>query len=181
MSNTGWALRQLLVDRYDDFRRRLARRLGSEELALEALQETYLQLHRDVEYQPVRNPESYLYGIALNMAAALGRTERRFASKAEIEAAMELADQAAGPARAAEAIFELEALEQALRELPVRRRAIFLAARVQQMPIRDIAAELGLSTRSVEMEIRRALEHCARRVGRKLTRRFGSGPQESTK
>src|SRR5262245_57294708 len=120
MSKIGWAsLRELLIVRYDDFRRRLAKRLGSDDLALEALQETYLQLNRDVEYRLVRNPESYLYAIALNMAATLGRTERRLASGADIEAAIELADRAADPAQTVEAIFELEALERALGELPV--------------------------------------------------------------
>jgi RNA polymerase sigma factor (sigma-70 family) len=183
MSTTAWAsLRELLVAKYDDFRQRLARRLGSEDLALEALHETYLQLNRDVEHRLVHNPESYLYGIALNMAATLGRVERRFVSKSEIEAAIEMSDQGADQVQAVEAIFELEALERALRELPPRRRAIFFAARVQQMPIRDIAARLGLSTRSVEMEIKRSLEHCARRIGRKFpSARFGPPPPGSTK
>ena len=40
------ALRQLLVERYDDLRQRLARRLGSMEFATEVLHETYLRLGR---------------------------------------------------------------------------------------------------------------------------------------
>ena len=50
MAETTWALlRDLLTDRYTEFKVRLTRRLGSEELASESLHETWLRLHRVIE------------------------------------------------------------------------------------------------------------------------------------
>jgi RNA polymerase sigma factor (sigma-70 family) len=182
MTGTTWAaLRDLLVLHYDELCRRLTRRLGSEQLARESLHETFLQVSRSGEIETVRRPESYLFGIALNMAAALRRSEVRQATSAEIASAIEFADEAARPAEAVEAILDLEALEAAIDELPPRRRAIFLAARVQELPIQAIADALSLSRRTIEVELKRALEHCADRLGRKVTQRFGPRRPDATR
>ncbi|HEY0182519.1 MAG TPA: sigma-70 region 4 domain-containing protein, partial [Rhodopila sp.] len=62
----------------------------------------------------------------------------------------------------AESRLEVEALAAALRTLPERRRAIFLAARVEELPHHVIADRFGTSARTVANEIQRALDHCAR-------------------
>ncbi|WP_169805114.1 sigma factor-like helix-turn-helix DNA-binding protein, partial [Variovorax boronicumulans] len=56
-----------------------------------------------------------------------------------------------------------------------RRRAIVLAARVDEMPHKDIAARYGVSARTVEKELRAGLEHCCERLGRDFIQRFGLG------
>ncbi len=181
MTETGRAtLSELLILRYEDFRRRLARRLGSNDLARESLHETYLQLTRVPEPAAVHSPDSYLFRIALNMAASLRRVEARQASPLEIETAINFVDETARPEQAAGAVFDLERLEQAIRELPPRRRAIFLAVRVEGQSIQTITDVLGLSRRSVELELKRAIEHCAKRLGRPVTRRFGPKAPESS-
>jgi RNA polymerase sigma factor (sigma-70 family) len=98
----------------------------------------------------------------------------------EIEAAIDFADEAAGPDRIVEARFDLKELESALQELPPRRRTILLAVRLQKIPIQTIAESLGLSRRMVEIELKRAIEYCAGRLGRPVTRRFGPKPPEAT-
>nr|WP_283472113.1 sigma-70 region 4 domain-containing protein [Methylosinus trichosporium] len=60
----------------------------------------------------------------------------------------------------------MELLRQALEELTPRRRLILLASRVEGTPLRQIADDLGLSRRMVDMELRRALRHCAMRLRR---------------
>ena len=181
MSETSWErLRERFAIKYDSFRVRLRRRLGSDDLAQETLHETWLQLARAGAPRSVERPDSYLFGIALNVAAGLKRGEARHANRLEIEAAIEFADEAARPDEAVEARFDLEELERAIRELPPRRRVILLAARVQEMPIQAIADKLGLSRRSVEVELKRAIEYCADRLGRPVVRRFGPKPSETT-
>lgn len=182
MSETSWdALRQRFLVRYDSFRARLRRRLGSDDLARETLQETWLQLSQSDGTKSVAQPDSYLFGIALNMAATLRRTEGRHASRLEIEAAIEFADEAAGPHETVEALFDIQKLERVIQDLPPRRRAIMLAARIQELPIQTIADSLGLSRRMVEIELKRAIEYCAGRMERPVIRRFGPKPLESTK
>jgi RNA polymerase sigma factor (sigma-70 family) len=174
------ALRERFIVKYDNFRARLRRRLGSDDLARESLHETWLQLARSDGMRSVLQPDSYLFGIALNMAAGLKRAETRHASRVEIEAAIDFADEAAGPAEIVEARFNLKELESAIQELPPRRRTILLAVRIQEIPIQTIADSLGLSRRMVEIELKRAVEYCAGRLGHPLTRRFGPKPPEAT-
>ncbi len=60
MSNSAdvTLLRQMLVSEYDDLRRRLTRRLGSEGVASEVLQETYLHLERSSLMSVIDSPEA---------------------------------------------------------------------------------------------------------------------------
>jgi RNA polymerase sigma-70 factor (ECF subfamily) len=96
------ALRQLLVERYDDLRRRLARRLGSAEFATEVLHETYLRLGRGAaDFGMVRSPKAYSYRTALNVAADHHRRAgTRRLSHPEIEALRGLAEAALDPVKA---------------------------------------------------------------------------------
>jgi RNA polymerase sigma factor (sigma-70 family) len=178
MSETTWAgLRELLVARYDELRERLRRRLGSDELARESLHETYLHLSQSGERTAVQRPESYLFRIALNLAVNHRRAIGRQATPQEIEAAIELVDETVQTEKTVEARLDLESLERAIEELPPRQRNIFFAVRVQDVPIQEVANSLGISRRFVEIELKRALAHCAERLDRTVTRRFGPRQQ----
>ncbi len=71
------ALRQLLVDRYDDLKARLAHRLGSADLAADALQDTWLRLARTDVVGVVRSPDNYLFRTVLNVAEDQRRSRSR--------------------------------------------------------------------------------------------------------
>lgn len=176
------ALRQLLVDRYDDLRRRLTRRLGSAELATEILHETYLRLNREpLKLGVVQSPKAYLFRTALNVAADHHRkAEGRRLNTLEIETLRGVADAAIDPAKAMEARLEVTTLERALEELTPRRRAILIAARLENVSHAELAARFGISTRMVEKDLRAALEHCSVRLEKKLTGRFGTNQSETS-
>lgn len=181
MTETTWtALRELLVDRYDHLRRLLTRRLGSEELARETLQETWVHLHRQGTIDSVASPSSYLLRTVLNVATDRARKESRLARRFEITAVLEMADETPGPEREAQARRDIAALEKALEELTPRRRAILLAARLDGLHLREIAERFGVSQRLVEIELKHAVDHCAQRLDRKVTRRFGPRPRETS-
>lgn len=174
-------LRVLFLARYAQFRKHLQIRLGSEDLANDALQEAYLRVESTNVRSAVRYPSAYLFRIALNVAEDQRKSNSRLLSVGEVEALYDMADEMADPARGAEARNELEALERALAELPRRRRAIVLAARVDEMPHKDIAARYGVSARTVEKELRAGLEHCCKRLGRDFVQRFGPGAGKQSK
>jgi len=159
-------LRRLLIDRYEDFRARLARRLGSADLAGDALQDTWLKLARVEAIGRVRSPSHCLFGIALNAARDRLQADDRYLSAEEVEDLLDLADAAPDPARVAEARSELRSLEAALAELPSRRRDILLAARLDDLPRQEIARRLGISLRLVEKELHLAQKHCLARLTR---------------
>lgn len=161
MSKTARSsLRDLLAAQYDSIRKRLARRLGSDDLAGETLHETYLRFDRPHELAAIEDPVAYLYRAALNVAESRRRSEARLARRADIEAALQVPDSAPGPGRAAEGALEVEALTRALAQLPERRRAILIAARLEEVPHLEIARRFGISRRTVLLELKRALAFC---------------------
>ncbi|MGK2742391.1 RNA polymerase sigma factor [Tepidicaulis sp. LMO-SS28] len=161
MSDTTWEmLRELLASRYDELRLQLARRLGSEELAQDSLHDTWLRLNRPGSLGPVKNPSAYLLRIAQNMAADRRRREGRYPVQDE-DVLSTLADPAPGPDRQVADRERLRRLDEAVQTLPPRRRAIFIASRLQETPHQEIARRFGISVRMVQLELKSALEHCA--------------------
>lgn len=157
------ALRQLLVLGYDQLKARLTQRLGSSELAGEAVQDTWLRLHHASSVGPVRNPANYLFRIALNVARDRLATDRRYLAFERIET-IDLADDAAGPADAIEARSELARVERLIAELPPRQRQILVAARLDGLSRGEIARRLGVSLSTVEKELKSAHEYCLSRI-----------------
>jgi len=66
---TGLAkLETVLIARYGELRQHLTRRLGSQDWADEALQDTYLRLNKTEAVGDLHNPIAYLFRAALNVA-----------------------------------------------------------------------------------------------------------------
>lgn len=182
MTETTWALlRGLLTDRYDDLKARLTRHFGSEELASESLHETWLRLHRDDEIGAVRNPPAYLLRILVNIAMDRLRADNRRARRSEIQAALEIADDAPDPSREAQGRIELQALERAIKELPERARAILVASRLEGLTHQAIAQRFGISRRTVLYELERSVGLLEARLERNSATGCTDEPPESSK
>lgn len=166
---------KLFLSSYDDFKRRLKRRLGSDDLANDVLHETYLRVDRMEEPLSIDRPDAYLYRIALNIAADRRAADARLLTSSEVDELLQLPDESLDPARIVDGQNEVQALLKALYELPARRRKIFIAARLEEVPHLEISQRFGISTRMVEKELKAALGHCAGRLERKVIQRFGPG------
>jgi RNA polymerase sigma-70 factor (ECF subfamily) len=169
-------LRSVLAADYGGLFKRLTRRLGSAELAGEALQETFLRVERVSDATLVHSPNDFLFRIALNVATDRRRVERRHLSLDAVDALLNIPDDTPDASTIVEGRQEIEALDRALAELPSRSRQVFMAAVVKKMPDHEIATLLGVSVRTVEIDLKNALKHCAERLGRTLIRRAG-GPR----
>jgi RNA polymerase sigma-70 factor, ECF subfamily len=159
-----YSIRQLLISGYDELRRRLTRRLGSADVATEALHETWLRLDSGSEITAIQRPQSYLYRMALNVAVDKQRADTRWADKAALEALLRSDADRLDPEHIAAMRSEVTALQRIVAEMPIRRRAVFMAALVEELPYREIAERLGISLRSVEREVTYAFDHCAERL-----------------
>jgi RNA polymerase sigma factor (sigma-70 family) len=157
---TAGSLRKLLIARYPEIKARLALRLGSSDLAGDAIQDTWLLLSRTKALGAVRSPLGYLFRIALNVARDRRVADRRYLTAAEVDFLIDIADEAPNPANVVEARSDLRALMRRIAELPPRRQQILIAARLDRVPQREIADRLGISLSSVEKELRLALEAC---------------------
>ena len=179
--NATWALlRNVLAERYDEFRTRLSRWLGSDELARESLNETWLRLHREDTLGPVQNPASYVLRTAANIATDWRRGDKRRARRSEVQEVIELASSAPDAERELGARQELEMLQRAVRQLPERTRMILIAARVHGREQQEIAAEFGISARMVRIELRRALDFCEAQMQKSPDDHFLSEPPPSS-
>jgi RNA polymerase sigma-70 factor (ECF subfamily) len=160
-------VRRFLVDRYDDIKRRLTARLGSSDLAGDALQDAWIKFARVETLGVIHNPGNYIFGVAMNAARDRMRdTSNRHLSAAEIDGLLDIADDTPDPARIAEAQSDFRALEAILEKLSPRQRDILLAARLDGMPRQEIARRFGISLRLVEKELQLAQEHCLARRNR---------------
>jgi RNA polymerase sigma factor (sigma-70 family) len=168
-------LLRLFLELYSDFKARLKRRLGSEDLANDVLQETYLRVERMEPSVTINKPAAYLFRMALNIAADRRMQDARWLTGAELDDLMGVSDAQFDPCVIVSAQADIQVLLQALAELPARRRQILLAARMEQVPHLDLSLRFGISTRTVEKELKAALGHCAQRLDRKVTQRFGPG------
>ena len=168
------ALRQLLLQGYDELKQRLTQRLGSPELAGEAIQDTWLKLQHTEAIGTVRSPANYLFRVALNLARDRLSADRRLLTAVEIETLLDFAAETPDPAHAAEMRSELRAVEHLIAELPPRQREILVAARLDGMPRRAIAERLGISLSLVEKELKLAHEYCLARRHRRRDQ-CGSG------
>jgi len=167
-------LRQFLISGYTDMKRRLTRRLGSEELASEVLHETYLRLDPARSAAILLRPSDYIFRVALNIATDKWRDENRRLNYSEVEALYHFADTAIDAEQDIEMRSELAALARAFEALTPRQRAIVIAVRVDGTPHAALARQFGISERMIDKELRRALEHCASQLERTLITRFGS-------
>jgi RNA polymerase sigma-70 factor (ECF subfamily) len=165
------SLRQVLVERYDALVRKLAARLGSPDLADDALHEAWLRLERAPEPAVVKDPFAYILRVALNLGSDRRRREVRragiLAAQGEAEGPDRLLDDAPDPEQVVAARSEWAAIKRALAALPERRQAIVLAAWVEGVPYEVLAKRHGVTVRTIQTEVKRALEHCAVELQRK--------------
>ena len=110
---------------------------------------------------------------ARRVAEEQRRKQARVMTLDEVEDLYLMADERADPAREALGEQEIAMLRRALSELPRRRRAIVTAARLNDVPHKEIAARHGVSLRTVEKELKAGLEHCCKRLDREYIQRFG--------
>jgi len=180
MSNTNvLALRNLLLADYRGLDRQLTHRLGCADFASDVLQETYLRLEGMSEIGPVRSPKAYLFRIAVNIANDRRRAESRRLTVDEADRLLDIPDDRPDASRVIEDRSEISLLRRAIAELPERRRRVLLLSRIEGIPHREIAASLGVTVRTVEMDLKQAVEHCAQRLKRQTAKFAFRRPESS--
>jgi len=131
---------------YGFFRRRLPDRPRAEDLT----QETFLAIIRGAaRYEPRSLVRTYLYGIALKLAAA----ERRKVARTGPSAAAEASSAAASPGDAHDASLWIR---EALARLDEPHREILMLREYEQLSYQEIAALLRLPVNTVRTRLFRA-------------------------
>ena len=138
--------------------------LSSPDDAEDVVQETYARL---LEAQSLDGTESrirgYIFKIATNLAYDRFRARQRRGTRVSYEEG-QLTDGSLGPDLIVGFGQGLEIIKQTLLELRPRSRQVFLLRVSEHLTYDDIAERLGISTRTVEREMRHAIDLCQRRL-----------------
>lgn len=134
---------------------RVARRFGVD-LAEDLAQETWLRIAPYQARGDIRHPKALLLRIASNLAIDAGRRSGRRDAPLDEDALNSPAE----PASQAEMLL----LKQVILSLPQPLRDVFVLSRFACLTYDQIGERLGISTKTVEWRMTKALAHCAARL-----------------
>lgn len=158
--NVAERLTRCFLEARKDLLRYLERRT-SRVAPEDVLQETWLKLHERGDPSSWREPRAFLFTTAANLATDAERRETR----ADKLFCREMTGDDtpcphSDPQASAEAAEDIARLTAALDELTPLCREAFLLNRIEALTHVEIATRLGISTKSVQRYVERALRHC---------------------
>ena len=136
---------------------RLRRRFGGE--AEDIVQDAWIRFSSLAGDADVRHPRAFLLTIASNLALSRDRRDRR---RVEILSEAAPVGVQAQEAEQSEAL----ALEEIILSLPQPLRDVFVLSRFGGLTNTQIAEHLGISPKTAEWRMTRALAHCAAQLRR---------------
>lgn len=166
LGNDATEQRNLFVQRiftqyHEALFRFLRARLGNETEASDVAQDAYVRLCRQRDLERLRGRErSYLFTIASNLLKDRHRRRTSSAETIVFEEAIrpDFAEEETPQSRL-EDKQKVAGVKRAVLTMDPKLRQIFLMRRVRQTPYREIANRLGVSERTVERRMRKALKH----------------------
>lgn len=157
---------ETLVDAFTRRRgqlRSIAAKAGVEE-APDVVQDTLLKAVEAGRKGEIANPIHLLARIARNTVIDRLRARARHTLIFERGDPGDVGDGAPSPERALIASERLSRAMQAIDNMPVKRRQVFLLHRIDELRYAEIARRLGISIKTVEKHMALAMEQLAREV-----------------
>lgn len=129
----------------------------------DVVQESYLRLWKRQTIRPIGAAKAFLFAVARHLALDLLRRERRNPVAAVTDlAALFVIDDKPDSADNTCVNEETELLLAAIAALPNRTREVYMLRKFEGLSQKQIAAHLGLSENTVEVQIGRANRRCER-------------------
>ncbi|WNB77792.1 RNA polymerase sigma factor [Methylomonas koyamae] len=164
---TSQSLQELYLDCRGELEAALFARLRCRETAADLSQEAFVRLCRSGDLSQVGNLKAYLFRTAQNLLFDHYRSQNVRNAAIADWAEPTLPD--APDLRCAETVAlgeqALDSLIGSLAQLSPLCQRIFYLNRFEGLKQREIAEQLGISVRTVEDNIKRALLHCAQTLG----------------
>jgi len=160
------ALQALYVNHRGELEALLFSRLRCRDTASDLSQEAFVRLCRAEDLGTVGNLKAYLFRTALNLLNDHYRSQgvREAVTLPGLDDAPPDAEDRRSAETVALAEEQVEELAKALAQLSPLCQRIFYLNRFEALKHREIAEKLGISIRTVEDNLKRALLHCAKRL-----------------
>ncbi|AYD04551.1 sigma-70 family RNA polymerase sigma factor [Neorhizobium sp. NCHU2750] len=165
MTNYDDELVGVFLDNESSLKRYLKKVSGSHNDADDMYQEAWIRLSRNRQ-AAAATPVPYLVRIVRNLGIDYSRAKRTKLTREDIAASLSIPDDRPDPYRQLEDRNQLSRLMDIIEDLPERQRGLLLAARLEQRSHAALAKEFDISVRTVELEIRRALDYCTDRLAK---------------
>lgn len=158
-------LQQLYRDYRSELESFLHSRLRCRDTAADLSQEAFLRLHRSEDLAGIGNLRAYLFRVAMNLLNDHYRAANvRGAVPDDAEDVLANLPDRRGAETSAMAEEQLDRVVAALEELSPLCQRIFYLNRFEGLKYKEIAVRLGVSVRTVEDNLKRALLHCTHRL-----------------
>ena len=131
----------------------------------DVVQESYLRVWKARALAPIRSAKSFLFKVARHLAIDQIRHEDAspIIVVTEIEA-LDVWDERARVAERAGTHEEIEMLIEAIDVLPARCREIVILRKLRGVSQKEIAARLGISEQTVQVQVARGVKRCAKHL-----------------
>ncbi len=128
-------------------------------------QKTYLQILQHPNPEEIQNPQAYLFRTASNLAIDSIRRDNTRSKHTTVEIDTdEVSSAAPGMDTIIDSKLKFREFLSALDELPEMCRHAFILNRLDGLTHSEIAAQLGVSKKTVQRYILKALKHCEHRL-----------------
>ena len=136
--------------------------------AVELAQEVFLRMLQVKDIDSIRDPERYLFTIAINLVREYAERKRRTQGTLDVNDPAVEAEMAELPSfsRQADAAERIRRLREVLAELSPKCYAAVELQYKYELSYEEIAQRLGVSTHMVKKYLSQALVHCRRRMAR---------------
>ena len=135
----------------------------------DVVQESYLRIWKARALHPIDSAKAFLFRVARNLALDNVRRDRNSPIEGVTDlAALFVLDDRPDAAAMAARQQEIDLLVDAIDALPARCREIFILRKLPGVSQKDIAARLGLSEQTVQVQAARGLRRVAEDLHRRL-------------
>lgn len=142
---------------YAEWLKRVVRKRFAAEDADDIVQETYLRISRLADENVVTHPRALLLRVATNTAIDRVRRAARGVTLATRLGATDEREFSVRSHQAEDLLFK-----QIIMTMPLAYRDVFILSRFSGLTYEEIALEIGLSVKTVEWRMSKALGHCQR-------------------
>lgn len=147
---------EALYRRYATWLQRALRRRFGADVADDLVQEAYLKLAQSRQAKVIEHPKALLLRIAINA----GIDRQRYAQRRTIAGLALAQDVSPGESNHDDLLI----LKEAILGLPPILRDVFILSRFEGLTYGEIAERLGISVKTVEWRMSRAIALCANRL-----------------